>query len=372
VGTPGTEEQARLAQQQGKADTAVLDWVLANSGPLAGNTRAGGLRIAYTITPAEGWWDRAGADKLTWHDAPDDNVHLRIFVLDLADGRLVPGLSLHATLTDANGNQQSVPADFGWYPLINAYGGNLPLDADSSYTLRVTVDPLPSSHVSAGNRFEHTTVAEFPPIQIAQDAVSQLPLATNTAWANEPVLLKPCNAALSAAITELWEQSASGSEQSSGDYFVGYALDYSGSAMHLAGSKLRLQKFIDLTGKDNVRLDILPRDSRTGRLIPGLKPEASLIAPDGKSYGPGELPMVWNPLLNLYERNARIPNKESYKLRIHFEVAVIRRWGRANERFALPADVEFENVSLKDVSLKDVSPKDVPSKNVSSEKDQKD
>ncbi len=85
------------------------------------------MRVAFTITPAEGWWDKAGGGKLAWHDAPDDSVHLRIFVLDLADGRPIPGLNLRATLIDANGNQQSAPADFGWYPLINAYGGNVPI-----------------------------------------------------------------------------------------------------------------------------------------------------------------------------------------------------------------------------------------------------
>jgi hypothetical protein len=341
-GNRGTEEQLRLAQQQGKADTAVLDWVLANSGQLKGDTRAGQMRIAFTITPAEGWWDKAGEGKLAWHDAPDDNVHLRIFILDLVDGRIIPGLNVRATLTDANGNKQSVPVDFGWYPLMNAYGGNVPMDTDSSYTLRVTVDPL-----SPGQHFERTTIAEFPPVQIASDAVSQLPLATVTASANEADLLKPCNAALSAAITALWQQSASGSEKPVGDYFVGYALDYSGPSMQIAGSKLRIKNLIDLTGKDNVRLSVLPRDSRTGRLIPGLKPQARLIANDGKLYGPGDLLLTWHPWLNHYQRNARIPRNGLYKLRVHFDAPGFRRWGRESERFAAPADVDFGAVSLK-------------------------
>ena len=107
-----TPAQLLLAEQQGKADTAVLDWVLANSGPLKGDIRAGELRIGFTITPAEGWWDKAAGGTLAWHEAPADNVHLRIFVLSLADGRMVPGLNLRATLTDANGNEQSVPVAF--------------------------------------------------------------------------------------------------------------------------------------------------------------------------------------------------------------------------------------------------------------------
>jgi hypothetical protein len=353
-GNGASPEQLRLAYQQGRADIAVLDWVLANSGEIKGDTRAGEMRIAFTITPAEGWWDNAGDGKLAWHDAPVDNVHLRIFVLDLMDGRLVPGLSLRATLIDPNGNEQSAPSDFGWYPLINAYGGNVPMDVDSSYTLRVTVEAqskgplLPQHHaVSAGDRFQHTTLAEFPPVQITQDAVSQMALATTTASANEAALLKPCNAALSAAITAIWQQSVSGYEKPAGDYFVGYALDYSGRTVQIAGSKLRIKNLVEFTGKDNMRLSVLPRDSRTGRLIPGLKLQASLIAADGKLYGPGELPVLWNPWLTQYGRDSRIPRKGFYKLRVHLDSPGFRRWGRQSERFAAPADVEFDDVSLQ-------------------------
>ena len=206
-----SQEQLDLARRQGLADTALLDWVMENSGPLKGDIHAGEFRIAFTVTPAEGWWDKAGGDKLTWHDAPANSVHLRIFVVDLADGRLVSGLSVRATLTDSNGNQQVAPVDFGWYPLINAYGGNFLLESDSGYTLRVTVGPLPGLEVSeGGKRVRQATIAEFPPVQIAREAVAQLPLATATTFANEAELLRPCNAALSAAVTALWQQSIFG------------------------------------------------------------------------------------------------------------------------------------------------------------------
>lgn len=356
-GSPASGDvQLQLAEQQGEADTAVLDWVLANSGPLTGDTRAGAMRVAFTITPAEGWWDKAGGGKLAWHEAPPGNVHLRIFVLDLADGRLIPALTLRATLIDANGNEQSAPVDFGWYPLINAYGGNVPITADSSYTLRVAIDgQLPHHLASLGEHPEHPTIAEFPPVPITQpiaqpvapDAPSQLPLATATASAHEAELLKPCNAALTAAITALWQQSVDGAEKPADDYFVGYALDFNGLAIPLAGSKLHFKSLSAFTGKDDVRLELLARDSRTGRIIPGLRPQATLIAADGESYGPGELFLTWYPWLTHYGGSARIPRKGVYTLRVHFDAPGYRRWGRQSDRFAAPADVEFENVSLK-------------------------
>lgn len=338
-------EVEHLAQQQGSADSAVLDWVLANSGPYKGDLRAGELRIAFTLTPAEGWWDKADGGTLAWHEPPTRSAHLRIFIAD-GDGRPVPGLTVRASLLDAHGNLQSAPADFGWYPLLNAYGGNVLLDNDSSYALRVIVDPAPSQHgFWPEERLAHATVAEFPPVQISRDALAQLPVATATAFANEAELLKPCNAALSAAITSLWQHTASGSEHASGDYFVGYALDY--SAM-LPSSKLRVRNMLDLSGKNSVRVVVFPRDSRTGRFIPGLKPRASLVAADGALYGPGDLNLIWHPWFNHYEHSVKVPRKGSYKLRIHFDAPGFRRWGRQSDRFAVPVDVEFDDVSLKE------------------------
>ncbi len=344
----GNTELARLALEQGRADSAVLDWVLANSGPIKGDMRAGELRIAFTITPAEGWWDKAGGDKLTWHDAPAGNVHLRIFVVDAADGRLLPALSVRAKLVDANGNEQSVPSDFGWYPLLNAYGGNVPLDIDSTYTLRVTVDPLGPQHsFSEDDRLTHATVAEFPPVQISRDALAQLPPATTTAFNNEAELLKPPNAALSAAITALWQHSASGSEQPSGDYFVGYALNYSTLVTAVPSARLHIRNMIHVVGTTELRVVVFPRDSRTGRLMQGLKPQVNIIAADGTQCGPGELPLVWHSWFNHYGRTVLLPRKDTYKLHVHFDAPGFRRWGHQSERFAAPLDVDFDNVSLK-------------------------
>jgi len=230
---------------------------------------------------------QSGRGKLAWHDAPDGNVHLRIFILDLADGRLAPGLSVRATLVDANGNEQSVPADFGWYPLINAYGGNIPMDTDSSYTLRVSVDALQPHHVFAvSEHFAHAINTEFPPVQISQDTVAAMSLASDTSFAYEADLLKPANAALSAAITALWKQSLSGSERPFGDYFVGYALDFSGLVMPLPGAKLHLKKMVDLSGKDSVRVVVLPVIRTLAASFPASSRKPTSSPPTANSMAP--------------------------------------------------------------------------------------
>ncbi len=291
-----SQEQSGLARRQGMADTALLDWVMGNSGPLKGDIHAGELRVAFTVTPAEGWWDKAGGGKLAWHDAPADSVHLRIFVVDLADGRFVPGLSVHATLTDSNGNRQIAPVDFGWYPLINAYGGNFPLESDSGYTLRVTVDP-PSPQTFGSKRFRQATIAEFPPVQIAREAVAQIPLATATGFANEAELLRPCNAALSAAITALWQQSVSGLEKPDGDYYIGYALDFSSMYGPTHGAMIHIGNMKNAGVSCCWSAIRAPADSFP---VLSLRPLSS--TPMAKSYGPGELFLSWYPWLDHYGR----------------------------------------------------------------------
>ena len=108
-----------------------------------------------------------------------------------------------------------------------------------------------------------------------------------------------------------------------------------------------MKNLIEFSGKDNVRLEVLVRDSRTGRLMPGLKPQASLVAADGSVYDPGELPLTGHSWLNHYGRNLRIPRKGLYKLRVSFDAPGFRRWGRQSGRFASPVEVEFDNLSLK-------------------------
>jgi hypothetical protein len=59
------------------------------------------------------------------------------------------------------------------------------------------------------------------------------------------------------------------------------------------------------------------------------------------------MPLVIQSWLYHYGRNARISRKGLYKLRVHLDAPGFRRWGRQSERFAAPADVEFEDVSLQ-------------------------
>ena len=132
---------------------------------------------------------------------------------------------------------------------------------------------LTDEQLALGEGMARIAVAEFPAVTIRQNDVILRPPATEASVAAEAELLKPCNDALSASITALWQQSASGEEKSDGNYFVAYALETAPSAML---ARLRRKRPPEFGPNENARLDVLVRDSRTGRLIPFLAPRASL------------------------------------------------------------------------------------------------
>lgn len=332
---PAAVKAVPLAFQQGRAESAILNWVLANSGPLKGETTVGTLRVAFTITPAEGWWDKAGGGKLAWHDAPADNFHLRIFVADAIYGRLIPGLAVHATLIDGNGNQQVAPIAYGWYPLINAYGGNVPLASAGEYRLRVLIEAPPELDAT----LPRNTTAEFPALPITTDALAPLRLATAASTA-EAALLKPEIDAYGQALTALWQSSTTGEERADGDYFVAYAL---------AGADdwKRLEHALgEHTASEG--LAIVVRDSRTGRPIPELVPHAVFAYRDGRNVNAVALALTLSAGLAHYSAaTPKLQADRSYTLQVSFEAPGFRRWGRESARFATPGHVEFPGAGLK-------------------------
>jgi len=258
-------------------------------------------------------------------------------------------------LTDERGNRHPAAVDFGWYPLINAYGGNIALDTDGTYALRVDIDADPelslhSPHsapleAAPEERIARITVAEFPPVAISREEISGLPLATASAAAVEQELLKPFNEVLRTAIAGWWRHAAAGEEKPMGDYFVAYAVKDS------AGFGTRLKNLLDFSGKDEMRLALLVRDSRSGRILPGLEPQVTLVeAGSDREAHPSPRPVslapAWHPWLTPYANRVQLRPDKRYRLHVHAAAPGFRRWGRESGRFGSDIDIEFSDVSL--------------------------
>ncbi len=110
------DAQLQLAQQQGDAETAVLDWVLANSGPLTGDTPAGAC-----ASPSPSLLPKAGGTKPVAANSPGM--------------RLPPATCISAS-------SFSISQTDGWSPASTC--------APPSSTPTATCNPRPS--ISAGIR----------------------------------------------------------------------------------------------------------------------------------------------------------------------------------------------------------------------------
>ena len=93
----------------------------------------------------------------------------RSLVRDGADGRFVPGLSVSATLIDADGNEVGTHEQpFLWHPWLYHYGRNWKVPGDGMYTLRVRVEPPTYARHDKKNgvRYREPVEVEFRGVKI--------------------------------------------------------------------------------------------------------------------------------------------------------------------------------------------------------------
>ena len=69
-------------------------------------------------------------------------MHFEVSVRDRADGRFVPGLTVHATLIDREGKEVGRHQQpFLWHSWLYHYGRSWTVPGDGSYRLKVCVEP---------------------------------------------------------------------------------------------------------------------------------------------------------------------------------------------------------------------------------------
>ncbi|MEM5473560.1 iron transporter [Hoeflea sp. AS60] len=136
-----------------------------------------------------------------------------------------------------------------------------------------------------------------------------------------------------------------GGEVQVGEYLVAYAVEEA-EGMYEPGPDGKLVwKEPD---EENAHVEIAVRDAADGRLIPSLKIEATLTAPDGSDVGTHELPLLWHPYLYHYGRNWKVPGDGTYKLHVKFAAPTFMRHDKKNgNRFADGCEVTFANVKIK-------------------------
>ncbi len=167
---PSNEAKAQhlpLANEQGQALQNALNTMfqMDTHGP---EKRAGEYLVACIAEEAEGLYYLRNC-QLEWQEPTNENAHLEVAVRDGADGRLLPGLAVYATIIDANGKEigtKQLP--FLWHPWLFHYGLNWELPGSGEYTVRVHIDvpDFPRHDKKNGKRYTEPVDVEFQHVKI--------------------------------------------------------------------------------------------------------------------------------------------------------------------------------------------------------------
>lgn len=358
-----TAQQLLLASDQGHAVDAATDWLVHRVAAAGGEMPAGEYHIAYAVTPAEGWYEPAGGATLAWHDAGDANAHLAVVVRDGADGRLVPGVAVHATIAAADGrvvDERELP--FGWAPLVNEYGDNISVPAAGVYSVRLRIAPPPYWRHDPvnGDRFADTTVAEFDSVRIdpaelaRRSAASDLPAdsaADSPAdSAAELTLARAQGDQTGRALYQMAHSEATdGVQRRVNDYIVAFANEFAETYWEPEGGSLVYRSEPEASAETNAHFEVSVRDARTGRFLPGLTVHVTLMDGSGRELSAHDVPLMWHPWIYHYGRNWRVPRSgDHYRVRVRVDEPPFRRWGRgARDLFTTPIDVTFEDIRVR-------------------------
>jgi uncharacterized protein involved in high-affinity Fe2+ transport len=141
------------------------------------------------------------------------------------------------------------------------------------------------------------------------------------------------------------EVAHAGDKRQVDDYVIGYAIEEA-EGMYEARPEGQLE-WVE-PESENCHLEVAVASAADGRFLPYLDVEAKLIAEDGTTVGPHEIPFIWHPGLYHYGKNLEVPGEGSYTVRIEVAPPEFRRHDETNgDRFVDGIEVEFEGVEIE-------------------------
>ena len=163
------ERHIELAREAGDAYQRAADHMIEQVAETGAKTEVGDYIVGFAQEKAEGLY-RMRDGELTWEEPSESqNCHLEVMVASAAEGRFLPGMTVRATLTDAQGDEvgpKEIP--FVWHPGVYHYGRNLELPGEGTYTITVEVEPatFPRHDRENGNRYAEPVEVKFEDVQI--------------------------------------------------------------------------------------------------------------------------------------------------------------------------------------------------------------
>ncbi len=346
-----TSVQLGRALEEGNAARDELEWVKREEAVASGDVAAGEYLVTYLITPADDYYDlEAAQSNLPAHHTTvlPGSAHVAVVVRDAADGRIVQGLNVRATLHSEHGDERRTAAlPYGWHPILNRYGENLVLPA-GPFTLSVRIEmPAYRRHdIINGDRFKDNVIARFTHVTVSTDSLAETSQhlargdsrqATQLASSEGEAVDRPMADLLRSA-------DASGSQARSGDYKVAVVVRSARGYWEARNGKLNYASPTNSVGP-TAHIDVSIRDATTGRFVPDLKVRVTVLDSRKKEIDTYATPFMWHPWMNHYGLNMPVPGPGRYTIRVRAEAPAFRRYGSmALKKFNRPIDVEVHNV----------------------------
>ena len=163
------KEQLKLARGQGDALEKALNEMIGNVADDGQEIAHGPYRIGYAIEKAEGMYKMNDNGELVWHEPEEKNVHVEVSVRDAADGRFIPGLTVHDRLIDSEGNDVGMHQQpYIWHPWLYHYGRNWRIQNSGDYEMEVHIKApdFPRHDKKNGKRYGEDVSVNFKPVKI--------------------------------------------------------------------------------------------------------------------------------------------------------------------------------------------------------------
>jgi hypothetical protein len=165
-----TEEGLRLAKEAGDAYLRMVDYFIAHVATSGAKKEAGPYVIAFATEHAEPLYRLLGDTLILSEPADGENAHLEVVVADAADGRFIPELTVHVSLSDSNGKEVGTyHLPFLWHPTMYHYGRSIHAPSDGMYTARVAIGvPTFARHDKInGKRYAQPVTTTFRDVKIS-------------------------------------------------------------------------------------------------------------------------------------------------------------------------------------------------------------
>lgn len=346
-----TEAQLKRSLGAGESIQRQLEWVEREESVASGDVAAGEYLVTYLITPADDYYDlEAGIDTLPAHHttvAPG-SAHVSVVVRDAADGRMVQGLDVHATLGAANTSAQiGARLPFGWHPILNRYGENIVLpESPFTLTVRIGMPTYQREDSVNGNRFRNDVTAIFTGVTVSTDSLAGAAQRLARGNRRDAVELsrsegKAIESSIAAALRE---RPASGLQRQSGDYSVSVLIGPAQGAWAPQNGGLTYFATDNSIGTVN-HVEISIRDAATGRVVPDLNVRAKIIDSRKKEVDTYVMPFVWSPRTDVYGLNVAVPGNGRYTIQVRAGAPAFRKYGSsAIRQFKRPVNVDFRGL----------------------------